>query len=376
MIDPASALNVLTRAGVDFFTGVPDSLLKEFNSCVMAEVSETQHVVAPNEGSAVALAAGYYLATGRIGMVYMQNSGLGNAVNPLVSLTSSVVYGLPMVLMIGWRGQPGAPDEPQHEHQGRITPEQLRLLEVPVTSLSDEVSDWTTAIEGAVAIAKETSSPSALLVSTGTFSQYQGEPQGDSTAGHRPLRLEALNAILDTLPIETCFVATTGYTARELASLRVSRGESGDRDFLVVGSMGHAASIALGMALARPETEVVCLDGDGSLAMHLGVMALIGLRRPSNLGHVLFNNGVHESVGGQPSAFAGTDAATVARGCGYRQVQSCRSLDALTAVLEQTTASDGPWFVEIKVRQGTLSTLTRPSDFSARVGRLAAAFQR
>jgi phosphonopyruvate decarboxylase len=374
MIDPSAVLSALSRSGVDFFTGVPDSLLKEFNACLAAEVAPDHHVVAPNEGSAVAVAAGHFMATGGIGLVYLQNSGLGNAVNPLVSLTSPHVYGIPMLLMIGWRGEPGLPDEPQHRHQGAVTEETLALLEVPVYRLTPDTDDWMELLEDAVEVARSRARPTALLISAGTFGKYQQGPKNDV----RPdlaLRSDALSAILDTLPASTFYVATTGYTARELAALRIQRAEVASRDLLVVGSMGHASSIALGMALARPDLPVVCLDGDGSLGMHLGVMAMIGLRQPPNLGHILINNEVHESVGGQPSAFRAADAAAIALACGYRSLGSCERLSDLVTRLKSAAEESGPWFVEVKVRQGTLTDLPRPEDFVARLERLRSAFE-
>jgi phosphonopyruvate decarboxylase len=373
MIDPVAALDVLTGAGVDFFSGVPDSLLKEFNACVMDRVGSERHVVAPNEGNAVALAAGHFLATGRPGLVYLQNSGLGNAVNPLVSLTSSEVYGLPMVLMIGWRGQPNITDEPQHKHQGRITPSLLDLLEVPFCHLTAETTDWKDAITESVRTALDRSQPSAVLVSAGTFSPYAITGSDDTAA--LPLRMDAIATVLDSLPQDAFFIATTGYTARELAALRQDRGEPGDRDLLVVGSMGHASSIALGMAISRPDIQVVCLDGDGALAMHLGAMSLIGLRHPGNLGHVVFNNGVHESVGGQPSALGSTDTVGVARATGYRSAGSCRGLDRLGAMARAAMKEGGPWFIEVEVRRGTMPGLPRPEDFGARAARLREVLQ-
>jgi phosphonopyruvate decarboxylase len=368
MIDPAEALRVLTQAGIRFYTGVPDSLLKDLNACVADEVDASLHAVAHNEGGAVALAAGHYLATGDPGLVYMQNSGLGNAVNPLVSLSSPQVYGIPMVLMIGWRGEPGRHDEPQHAHQGRVTEEMLATLDIPTYRLTADTQDWAEVISEAVKESIRSMRPTALLVSSGTFALYQRgvAPSGDEF----PRRIEALSAIVEGLSPETCYVATTGYTSRELAALRAERGEPGERDFLGVGSMGHAASIALGMALARPDLSVVCLDGDGSLAMHLGVMALVGGRRPSNLGHVLLNNRVHESVGGQASALEDVDPVAVALACGYPSATSCVTLEGLTGLVGSTSAGSGPWFLEVKISSGTIGDLPRPDGFGSRLGRL------
>jgi phosphonopyruvate decarboxylase len=322
-------------------------------------------VVAPNEGSAVALAAGHYLATGRLGLVYLQNSGLGNSVNPLVSLASPSVYGIPMVMMIGWRGEPGTVDEPQHDHQGRITKEMLELLDVPVRTLTADDPGWEDGLAAIVELARSRSGPVAILVSAGTFSQYAASAGPTPADLPLPSRAEALRTIIGTLAEDTVFVATTGYTARELAAIRGENGDRGNRDFLVVGSMGHASSIALGVALARPDVPVVCLDGDGAMAMHLGSVALIGHRQPANLGHILFNNGVHESVGGQPTSFRSVDVIGLARACGYRSARSCGDLDSLAALVAPS-GSPGPWMVEVKVRHGAMSGLPRPGDFIER----------
>jgi phosphonopyruvate decarboxylase len=364
MIDPAGALHALTRAGIDFVTGVPDSLLKELNSCVVAEMDPERHVVAPNEGSAVALAAGHYLATGRLGLVYLQNSGLGNAVNPLISLASPSVYGIPIVLMIGWRGEPGTLDEPQHDHQGRITMELLELLDIPILKLTADQVGWEKDLSETVELARARSGPTAILVSAGTFAPYATSVSATPTATSLPSRAEGLRTVIDNASEDTVFVATTGYTARELAAIRAEGGDRG-RDFLVVGSMGHASSIALGMALARPDVPVVCLDGDGAMAMHMGAVALIGNRQPTNFGHILFNNGVHESVGGQPTSFRGVDVIGLAKACGYRWARSCDDLDTL-GDLVGSSESQGPWMVEVKVRQGSLTGLPRPGDFTER----------
>jgi phosphonopyruvate decarboxylase len=374
MIDPVEALRVLTQAGIDFYTGVPDSLLKDLNACIADQVDPAQHVVAHNEGGAIALSAGHYLATGRPGLVYMQNSGLGNAVNPLVSLTSSEVYGIPMLLMIGWRGQPGRHDEPQHAHQGRVTEAMLATLDIPVYPLDSDTPGWPEVIKEAVAQCESSMRPTALLVSSGTFAPYDRSPDVSEANTTLPSRSEVLTTVIDTLPHDTVYVATTGYTARELAAIRVERGEVGDRDFLGVGSMGHASSIALGMAVARPQVSVVCLDGDGAIAMHMGALALIGGNQAANFGHVLINNGVHESVGGQPTSLRGVDAVGLAMACGYRWAQLSHDLDALVASLRDVTGSPGPWLVEATVRQGVMDGLPRPGDFTQRADRLLASF--
>jgi phosphonopyruvate decarboxylase len=208
----------------------------------------------------------------------------------------------------------------------------------------------------------------ALLVSAGTFAPYVSKTPRDGTG--RPRRIDVLSTMLDSLPPNTCYVATTGYTARELAALRLERGESDARDFLGVGSMGHAGAIALGLALARPDVRVICLDGDGSLGMHMGIMALIGDRRPSNLGHVLLNNRVHESVGGQPSVLRSVDVVKVASACGYSSAASCARMADVQPLLARAVDSGGPWFIEIEISLGTIGDLARPDGFDARLTRM------
>jgi phosphonopyruvate decarboxylase len=288
----------------------------------------------------------------------------------LASLTSGEVYGIPVLLIIGWRAEPGVPDEPQHRHQGRITEGQLAMLDIPVAHLTADTEDWKSVLSGAVEDAKEREGPVAVLVSSGTFSPAEGGPADGNDPS--PTRPEAIGLILDSLPGATLFVATTGYTARELAALRVSRGEPDDRDFLAVGSMGHAGAIALGLAQARPSENVVCLDGDGSLAMHLGSLAMIGRAAPGNLGHIVFNNRVHESVGGQSTVLDRTRIADIATSCGYVSTRSCGTAGELEEALEEVWGGPGPWLIEVGVSLGTLERLPRPTDLVERKARLRA----
>jgi phosphonopyruvate decarboxylase len=249
----------------------------------------------------------------------------------------------------------------------------LGLLDIPVHKLGPDSVDWQAILESAVEVALESSRPSAIVVTAGTFSPYEGPSESRGHLG--PLRVEAIETILDTLHDDTFYVATTGYTARELAFARKKRGEPDDHDLLVVGSMGHAMSIALGIALARPKAAIVCLDGDGSLAMHLGAMAMIGQRKPRNLGHVLLDNGMHESVGGQPSALRNADPAGIARACGYATVGACDDLERLVGILSEAASGPGPWFAQVKLGQGTVPGLPRPDDLMQRGRRLMGALE-
>jgi phosphonopyruvate decarboxylase len=368
VIDPARAVEVLRRAGVTLFTGVPDSLLEEINAVVESALPSSTHIPAPNEGAAVAVAAGHHLATGELALVYLQNSGLGNAVNPLVSLTSGDVYGIPLVLLVGWRGEPGKPDEPQHVHQGRISEELLRLLDIPVVRLDADTEDWERLVETVVDESRLRQVPVAILVSAGAFAPAPARP---SALGGELRRAEAIEMILDVSPAAR-FVATTGYAARELAALRDSRGEGHDSDFLTVGSMGHALAIALGVANGSSGTRVICLDGDGSAGMHLGSLAMVGRAAPENLGHVVLHNRMHESVGGQPTVLDGVRIADVAAAAGYRSARHCETRELLAGAVVGLDQVAGPWLLEIVVGPGTLDGLPRPGGLKERKRRFMA----
>lgn len=365
MIEPAEFLSTLESAGVSFFTGVPDSLLKHFTAVLARDHSLPDHVIAANEGTAIGLAAGHYVATGAPGLVYLQNSGLGNAVNPLMSLTSPDVYGIPMVLVIGWRGEPGIPDEPQHLSQGRITPDLLSVLDVETFRLEREESQWRAAVISLVEKAKQDRNPVAILVSAGVFASADvvdnSIPEWSGIT-----RQEALRLILRTIPENSVVVATTGYTSRELYVERLGLDASDARDLLVVGSMGHASSVALGIALTKSDVTVVCLDGDGSMTMHMGALAQIGGCGPANLLHVVINNGMHESVGGQPTVARSVDVCAVADACGYRSSSSSGSLSELEMGLTAALASSGPQFLEIRINPGAPENLARPADLRER----------
>lgn len=373
MIEPSEFLSTLETAGVSFFTGVPDSLLKHFTAVLARDHSLPDHVIAANEGTAVGLAAGHYVATGAPGLVYLQNSGLGNAVNPIMSLTSPELYGIPMVLMVGWRGEPDMPDEPQHVSQGRITPALLDVLGVETFRLGREDDQWRSAVVSLVERSIRDRKPVAVLVSAGVFAPADvvdnSIPEWSGIA-----RQEALQLILRRIPDDSVVVATTGYTSRELYVERHGLGEMNDRDLLVVGSMGHASSVALGIALAEPDVPVVCLDGDGSLMMHMGALAQIGASRQANLLHVVLNNGMHESVGGQPTVARDVDLCAVADACGYPSTSSSRSLSDLEMRLTTALTSLGPQFMEVRINPGAPENLARPDDLRRRFDALRRSF--
>jgi phosphonopyruvate decarboxylase len=360
VIDPARFLQACREHGVTFFTGVPDSLLKHLNSQIMADLPRDRHVVAANEGAAVGIAIGHYLRTGRPAVVYLQNSGFGNLVNPLLSLADPDVYGIPMVVIVGWRGQPGVPDEPQHVKQGRVMTPLLDALELPWSVLPADPDAADHRLKEAVATTVERRCPYLLVVEAGTFGAPTTEPPpaGPVTAASREQALVALVEAVGTGPI---VVSTTGMLSRELFEHRVRTGGSGERDFLTVGGMGHACSIALGIALREPQREVWCFDGDGALLMHLGSLAVIADHAPARFFHVVFNNGVHDSVGGQPTSIGRVDVPAAARALGYRHAARVADPADLPAAVAEMRRQGGPGLLEVPVRPGARPDLGRPT---------------
>jgi phosphonopyruvate decarboxylase len=358
MIAPQALFETLRRHDVGFFAGVPDSLLANFCAYVDDHGGEKQHVITANEGNAVALAAGYHMATGGIAAVYMQNSGLGNAVNPLTSLADPEVYKLPMLLIIGWRGEPGFKDEPQHVKQGRVTPGQLDLLEIPYEVL-DAGSDIELMIPRLLETAKRSNAPVALLVRKDAFAKYKSQRKAAGLS--EMTREHALDVILSLADSQDLVVSTTGKTSREVFELRVRRGEA-QRDFLTVGGMGHTSSIALGVALGRPDRRVLCLDGDGSVLMHMGALPVIGSLRPLNLVHVVLNNASHESVGGQPTVAGHLDFKALALASGYTRYERATDAESLRNAWQALSQASGPVLLEVRIKQGSRDDLGRPTS--------------
>ncbi|ARN73866.1 phosphonopyruvate decarboxylase [Oceanicoccus sagamiensis] len=359
MINPADFFAALTQSGVGYFTGVPDSLLKTFCAYVTDNTEASNHVIAANEGAAVGLAVGYHLATGQIPLVYLQNSGLGNTINPLTSLVDAEVYSIPMLLMVGWRGEPGVKDEPQHVKQGRITLDMLESMQLPYTVIDGTEPDIDAVVSAATASAKELGSAHFLVVRKGSFDSYKMQAGLAQDFGWN--REDAIKAIVDQLGASDIVVATTGMASRELFECRVALGQSHEQDFLTVGGMGHASQIALGIASQKEDRQIVCIDGDGAALMHLGSMAINGMANMKNFKHIIINNGAHDSVGGQPTVAFDIDLPKIAEACGYRQVNTCDSSDTLTADLKSFFDAPGPSVLEIKVNKGNRSDLGRPT---------------
>lgn len=358
MIQPEHLFRALVERGIKLFAGVPDSLLKDFCAYLSDYVDDSYHVITANEGNAVALAAGHYLGTGRPGLVYLQNSGLGNTVNPLLSLNDSEVYGLPVLLMIGWRGEPGVKDEPQHIKQGRITPALLDAMEIPWQVLDSSAQDLHAVLDTSLKQMYDKSGPAVLLVRKGTFAPYTLKKNKQSEC---PLvREQAIKRLIEQLNSNDRVVASTGMLTRELYELRVARGEGSGSDFLTVGAMGHAASIALGLARSQPRRRIICLDGDGSVLMHMGSLAIVGQSQQENLIHVVLNNGAHDSVGGQPTCAFTIDLAGVARACGYLRVLVAAQAEEIDRAFASLLSQKGPAFLEIRVNRGARADLGRP----------------
>ena len=359
MLAPADYLRVLRESGVTFFTGVPDSLLKEFCACVTSTMEPQDHVIAANEGASVGLAIGHYVGTGSLPLVYLQNSGLGNAVNPLLSLASPEVYGIPMLLMLGWRGEPGNKDEPQHVHQGRVMTQMLKGMDVPYVILSDEHAQAEIQTIAAVKQAHEIKGPVAIIVRKNTFDDYASpKVKADYPMG----REEAIIAAAEILEDNAAVICTTGMPSRELFEYRARKEAGHHRDFLTVGGMGHASQIALGLSMAQPARPIYCFDGDGAALMHMGSMAIIGQSKAKNLIHLVFNNGVHGSVGGQPTVGFMIDMPQIATACGYVKATRVTTKADLQNAIISSRLIDGVTFIEVQVRSGNRADIGRPTS--------------
>ena len=358
MIRPEFFIEKLRENGIDCFAGVPDSLLKNICAYITDHFDAAHNIIAANEGAAVGLAAGHYLATGQPACVYMQNSGEGNIINPLASLTDQEVYNIPVLLLIGWRGRPGVHDEPQHVKQGKVTTGLLNVMGVNYEVLSKEEDKAAKQIEKA-AKALAYKEVFALVIEKDTFEDYklQNVEVNDLTMS----REEAIQTVAAALGEKDCIVSTTGMISRELFEYRAAMNQGHERDFLTVGSMGHASQIALGIALAQPERRVWCFDGDGAAIMHMGSMAIVANKAPKNYVHVVFNNGAHDSVGGQPTVGLKIDLPAVAKAVGYKAEYSVDNKETLNAILKNVNGFEGPTLIEVKVKKGNRKDLGRPT---------------
>ena len=357
MIRPQFFYDTLASYGLDFYAGVPDSLLKNLCAYITDHADAAHNIIAANEGGAMGLAAGHYLATSQIPVVYMQNSGEGNIINPLASLTDPDVYNIPVLLVIGWRGKPGVHDEPQHVKQGKVTTGLLNVMGIDYTVLSKDEDKAAAQIQKAINYMQATKQCYALVIEKDTFDAYtlQKVEKNDLTLS----REDAIQIVASALGKKDVIVSTTGMISRELFEYRTAKNEGHERDFLTVGSMGHASQIALGIALEKQDRRVWCFDGDGATIMHMGSMAIVAQKAPRNYIHVVFNNGAHDSVGGQPTVGLNIDLPAIAKAVGYKSVFSVSTNEELEKSLPHL--GEAPVFLEIKVKKGNRKDLGRPT---------------
>ncbi len=358
MISSDTFLDLLTAYSIDFYAGVPDSLLLSFSTSLSARCDKIKNIVCANEGSAVALAAGYHLASNKIPLVYMQNSGLSNAINPLASLCHQNVYSIPLLLLIGWRGQPGKQDEPQHIAMGGATLEILDSLNISYDIFDADNINPTT-IANALTKLDALKFPHAFVCSGKIFAPFKQYEIAQSS--FTITRAEALTEILNNVGSQDAIVCSTGYIGAEVYTQR-----NNTNDFLNVGAMGHASQIALGIALTKPYCQTICLDGDGAAIMHLGSLSTNGTSGAKNFKHVILNNGAHDSVGGQSTVGFSIDFISLAKALGYKYFARCNNLESLNKTLKEFLKSQGPSLLEIQIQATGKQNFVRPKDLKDR----------
>lgn len=359
MINPKQFYESLKRNNVNFFTGVPDSLLKDICAYISDNSSSKNHIIGANEGGCVALAMGYYLSSNKVPLVYMQNSGFGNALNPLLSLADTKVYGIPMILMIGWRGEPGTKDEPQHIKQGEVSEILLKSLKIPYLIISSDTDNFDELINYAVTQSQINNEPFAILIRKGTFENYS--LKNKVLTNYDLSREEAINEIMKYISKNDIVVSTTGKTSRELFEYRANNNQDHKQDFLTVGGMGHANQIALGISLNKPDRTVYCFDGDGAILMHSGSLGIIGQLKPKKFKHIVFNNGAHDSVGGQPTIGFEIKLKEIAEKFNYKKVFEIKNKSEFEQTFIEFQNEEGPCLLEIKVNKGARKDLGRPT---------------
>ncbi|MGM0607780.1 MAG: phosphonopyruvate decarboxylase [Candidatus Muiribacteriota bacterium] len=352
MINVKDFYNVFKKNNINFFSGVPDSLLKDFCAYISDNTDEKNHIIAPNEGNAVALACGHYLATANPAVVYMQNSGIGNAVNPIISLLDEDVYKIPVIFIIGWRGEPGIKDEPQHKKQGKITLKLLETMGIDYIILDEK--NYKNKLHNLIEYSKKSLKPVAVVVKKNSFESYK--LQNTVKTDFLMSREEAVKVIIDNIEAESVVVSTTGKTSRELFEYREAKKQGHSKDFLTVGSMGHSSSIAFAIALEKPLKKVYCFDGDGAALMHMGALTINSNKKPANFCHILINNGAHDSVGGQNTEGLNVNFKKIAQGSGYKKVIQVKSAKEIIEALKAECD-----FIEIFVNKGARKDLGRPT---------------
>lgn len=350
--------------GAEFYTGVPDSQLKSLCNYLINTygIDSQHHIIAANEGNCTAMAAGYYLATGKVPVVYMQNSGEGNIINPVASLLNEKVYGIPVIFVIGWRGEPGVHDEPQHIYQGEITLKLLesmgiRFLVIDKDTKESELVNAMQDFRNTLAEGKDV----AFVIKKGGLTYDQDVKYQNKYSMKREDIIRHIVHVSENDPI----VSTTGKASRELFEIREANGQGHQLDFLTVGSMGHSSSIALGIALQKPDMRIWCIDGDGAVLMHMGAMAVLGAYKPNNLIHIIINNNAHETVGGMPTVSENIDLVSIAKGCGYPHAVCVENFEALDSELASAKHRRGLSMIEVKSAIGARENLGRPTTTAA-----------
>ena len=361
MFSPKEFYDFLKKNDINFFTGVPDSLLKNFCSYIIDNCDENNHIIAANEGNAVALGIGYHLSTNKLPVVYLQNSGLGNIINPLLSLADKDVYSIPMILLIGWRGEPGVKDEPQHKKQGRVMIDMLITMEIPHEILLKDDTNETffQKISKIINESKNNNKPCALVVQKGFFSEYKKIKNNEMNFEMN--RETLIESIIEMTTEDDYFVTTTGVTSREFYECMIRKNKNHEKNFYTVGGMGHASQIALSIAIQKKENRVFCIDGDGSVIMHMGSLPIIGNQKCRNFKHIVFNNGCHESVGGQPTVGFNVNLTDIAKASNYDYVISVENTQDFKKYFEDAMVSKGSVFFEIKIKPSHRPDLGRPS---------------
>ena len=359
MINPKKFCNILNEHDISFFSGVPDSLLKGFCNYIHNNIDSKNHIISANEGGAIALGAGYHMGSGKIPLIYMQNSGFGNAINPLLSLVDKKVYSIPMLILLGWRGSPDIIDEPQHKKQGEITLSLLKTLGIKYSIIYSGTSNVTELIKKSTNYIKKNKCPYVIVVKKNTFEACElKEPSKQNFDLNRE---EALKVIMNIIDENSIIISTTGKLSRELFEYRSQNNESHNNDFLTVGSMGHANQIALGISIFNTDKNVICLDGDGSAIMHLGSLGIIGDIKPKNFLHIILNNGAHDSVGGQPTIGLDIDFISLAKSMNYNHAFSAKAKTELIQNLNSAKTLNGPTLLEVKINKGSRANLSRPN---------------
>lgn len=359
MISAEFVCDILKKNGTNFFCGVPDSLLKDFCAYVTENFEKSKNIITANEGNAVALAVGHYLATSKPALVYMQNSGTGNTINPLLSLADDEVYNIPLLIFVGWRGEPNKKDEPQHIKQGKVTDEIFDACKIKHSVLPDDEKSAELAISKAFEYMNETLKPYVFVIKKGTFEKFEKEKPDNKFEISRET---AISTVMEFVDENAVIVSTTGQISREVYEIREKAGQAHDSDFLTVGSMGHASSIALGIALEKPNKTVFCFDGDGAFLMHMGAIPVIADKAPENFKHILFNNEAHDSVGAQKTSANMVNFKELALSCGYKNSFSVQKLEDLKNILPEFLSAKSPSLLEIKVNCGARADLGRPKE--------------